>query len=689
MKILISLLYFFSAALLANGDAKNIVDPTPLIVEGDALVSPAEGIYSTEQTGSHFSDGGDFLRDLPGVTGSRFGGHGVDPVIRGQAQDQLNVTVDDAFIFGGCPNRMDPPSSYASISTFDEVIVTKGYQSVLNGPGASGGTVQFKRGIPQFGDKFYKGSLKSQYDSNSNQADVGAQVSVGNSDYYTSLNGSRRYANNYDDGDGVEVRSSFEENSYGATLGMTPGQKDHYKISFQNHEILDALFPGAGMDSPYSKTTNLSLHGSHDWKGPMLKKTKFNIYSSKVDHQMDNYSLRPQGTSLRRVDSTSDTMGLKLENAMNIAGIRLENALEYRKNERDASRFQGTNASNVTTLQSSMWPGIQIEQYGVALEGTHKKDKTKVVAGIRGDFYQIDYGKADIVSSLTNRSANDLYRQFYGYGSSSQDETNIGGLLRVEREVSASVTLKAGLSRSVRTADATERGLANDMVMMGNNRSWVGNPLIAPEKHHQLDLGALYRNKSFDMGLSLYYNKVDDYILRDSARGQSGVLINSTAADVYTNINAYLAGAEFESRYSISHWAQIYFNFFYTYGKNESYDMPLAQVPAFQGSLSSDLSFGDSFILSPELKWAFKQTRIDSNAAIGSGRDVRATPGYAVWSLKGTYKLRKELKVTLAANNILDKKYANHLNRSNISDATEVQVFEPGRSFVAGFSYSF
>ncbi len=689
MKFQSILLYFFLTPLLAIEEVNNHTDLEPLIVEEKALVSPAEGIFPTKGTGNNFSDGGDFLRSIPGLTGSRFGGHGVDPVIRGQVQDQLNVMVDDAFIFGGCPNRMDPPSSYASMSTYDEVIVTKGYQSVLNGPGASGGTVKFKRGVPQFDGKFYKGNLTSQYDSNSNQSDVSGNLSIGNSDYYTSVNGSHRYANSYNDGDDVEVRSAFEENSYGVTLGLTPGQMDHYKISLQNHEILDSLFPGAGMDSPYSKTTNLSLYGTHDWKGLFLKKTKLNIYNAQVDHQMDNYSLRPQGASLRRVDSTSDTKGLKIENEINVAGIRLENALEYRKNERDASRFEGTNVNNVTTLQSLMWPGIQIEQYGFALEGTHKLDKTKIVAGVRGDFYQIDYAKSDIVSSLTNRSANDLYRQFYGYGSSSQDETNIGGLLRIEREVSSSVSLKLGLSRSIRTADATERGLANDMVMMGNNRSWVGNPLIAPEKHHQLDIQTLYRAKNFNMGLSLYYNKVDDYILRDSARGQSGILVNSTAADVYTNIDAYLAGAEFDSRYSFSHWAEFSFNFFYTYGKNDSYDLPLAQVPAFQGSLRSDFNFVDVIVLSPELRWAFKQTRIDSDAANGSGRDVRATPGYAVWNLKATYKLRKELKFTLAANNIFNKKYANHLNRSNISDATEVQVFEPGRSYVGGLYYSF
>ena len=47
--------------------------------------------------------------------------------------------------------------------------------------------------------------------------------------------------------------------------------------------------------------------------------------------------------------------------------------------------------------------------------------------------------------------------------------------------------LYAGLSRTVRTADATERFIASN-ASTPNDR-WVGNPLIDPEKHHQLELG--------------------------------------------------------------------------------------------------------------------------------------------------------------------------------------------------------
>ncbi|MGD8796006.1 MAG: TonB-dependent receptor plug domain-containing protein, partial [Thiohalophilus sp.] len=95
-------------------------------------------------------DGGEWLSRTPGVAGVKMGSHGIDPVIRGQKQNQLNVLLDGAYVFGGCPNRMDPPSAYASTATYDQLTVIKGVESLLYGSGGSGGTVLFERQDPKF-----------------------------------------------------------------------------------------------------------------------------------------------------------------------------------------------------------------------------------------------------------------------------------------------------------------------------------------------------------------------------------------------------------------------------------------------------------------------------------------------------------------------------------------------------------
>ncbi|HNQ92979.1 MAG TPA: TonB-dependent receptor plug domain-containing protein, partial [Alphaproteobacteria bacterium] len=113
-------------------------------------------------------DGGQYLTSVTGVTGSRMGGHGIEPVIHGQQQTQLNVLNDGAYIHGGCPNRMDPPTSYAPPESFDSITVMKGYQSVKYGPGGTGGTVLFERKPLAFTDDAFgtKATVNAGIESN-------------------------------------------------------------------------------------------------------------------------------------------------------------------------------------------------------------------------------------------------------------------------------------------------------------------------------------------------------------------------------------------------------------------------------------------------------------------------------------------------------------------------------------------
>ena len=60
-------------------------------------------------------------------------------------QTQVNVLLDGAYLHGGCPNRMDPPTSYAALETYEKVTVEKGVQTLQHGSGGSGGTVLFER----------------------------------------------------------------------------------------------------------------------------------------------------------------------------------------------------------------------------------------------------------------------------------------------------------------------------------------------------------------------------------------------------------------------------------------------------------------------------------------------------------------------------------------------------------------
>ena len=197
------------------------------------------------------SDGGDFLTQINGVSMSRFGGRGLEPIIRGQAQTRLNILLDGAYIHGGCPNRMDPPASWAALETYENVTVLKGVQSLIYGAGGSGGTVLFERDTRDLAEeKGIHGRISAMGSDNAIKHDVLADVVAANNKGYIRGIGEVKKAQNYEDGDGREVRSSYDHEQAGIIVGLTPTEDRLFEMSYEKNSFSDALYPGAGMDSP-------------------------------------------------------------------------------------------------------------------------------------------------------------------------------------------------------------------------------------------------------------------------------------------------------------------------------------------------------------------------------------------------------------------------------------------------------
>ncbi|MFT7144915.1 MAG: iron complex outermembrane receptor protein [Alphaproteobacteria bacterium] len=693
-KILFSA-FCVSTFLSTNIQAQETTKLDEVFVLAPAPIATTPAINSYKMNGltpsSPYSDGGDYLQSVPGISASRFGGHGLEPFMRGQSQNQLSIIADDVYVFGGCPNRMDTPSSYLSINSYDEITVTKGYQSVLNGPGATGGSIVLKRLAPEplAAQKIATGTVAGGYDANSDTLNTQANITSAYKDAYIRAHASFKDADNYKDGSGYDVRSSFNERMGGLMIGMTP-KNDHIKLSYDINRIEDALFPGAGMDSPLSEAETFKFGFERDYDEGFVQNVDISAYSSLVDHVMDNYSLRTPGAMLRRVDSQSDTHGGKIKTDIAFDEQVITTSLSYRYNKRDADRLQGASANNVNTLQSVMWPGIVSNEIGLAAETTYKTSATgRVIIGGRYDYVNVDFNRADQVSAATGLSANDAYTQFYGYGSREKTEHNLGGLIRYEQYVNEHTSVFTGVSRAVRTADATERGLANWMVMMGNNMSWIGNPEIRPEKHHQFDIGFRKNLEKSTFTASAYINHINDYILRDSARGQSGILMNSTDADVYRNVDALLMGFELEGNWNLSPRFNLTGNIAYTYGENLDENMPLAQITPLQGSVNLAWQAHEYIEVNNQLNWALTQTRVDTDTSVGTGRDIGKTSGYATFDINAKVTNLDPIEFTFGVSNLFDQNYASHLNRSNISDPTEIRVNEPGRTFFLQAKYTF
>ena len=77
--------------------------------------------------------------------------------------------------------------------------------------------------------------------------------------------------------------------------------------------------------------------------------------------------------------------------------------------------------------------------------------------------------------------------------------------------------------------------------------------------------------------------------------------------------------------------------------------------------------------------------------ATGSGLDARKTPGYGVVDLFGGVAIARLGRLGLGVDNLLDKTWADHLNRGNQDpfNPDPVQVNEPGRTLWANWRQEF
>jgi iron complex outermembrane receptor protein len=362
---------------------------------------------------STIRESADMLRDIPGVSGSRMGGHGTDPVIRGLSQTRLNILLDGAYVHGGCPNRMDPPTAYAPPASYEDITVIKGVQTLEFGGGGPGGTILFERDTSRFAaEEGLRASLETGYRANGDGWDVAADIAGGNETGYARFIGSHMKSGNYEDGDGDEVRSGYKETSGTAILGYTPSDNTLLELSIERQETRDLLFAGAGMDSPLADNDTYRLKFKTTDLGNTVSSLRAEIYRSEVEHVMDNYTLRTAANPmmLMRAPSASDTTGGRLITEVDSGIGEWKVGVDFQNNDRDATRTNDANGM----LNSILWPGASIDQQGAFAELTHDLDKVnRVIVGARYDHVTSDASKADVVPNMPPLSPNALYAIYY------------------------------------------------------------------------------------------------------------------------------------------------------------------------------------------------------------------------------------------------------------------------------------
>ena len=212
-------------AIAAAADADAILDE--IVVTASRMHAPLTVVTDPKAPRQPLPahDGADYLKTIPGFSVIRKGGTDGDPVFRGMAASRINILLDGEQALGGCGMRMDPPTAYVFPEAYDRIVVVKGPQTVLHGPGNSAASVSFERDVQRFerpGHETYASALGAS----AGRYDLVGDLRAGNPSYYGQLTGTRAESDDYEDGAGNRVHSAYERWSTSGAIGWTLGHRE-------------------------------------------------------------------------------------------------------------------------------------------------------------------------------------------------------------------------------------------------------------------------------------------------------------------------------------------------------------------------------------------------------------------------------------------------------------------------------
>ena len=645
----------------------NAQSPATIVVTGVAPESPLTFVTDPKLPRQPVpaSDGADYLKTIPGFSAIRNGGTNGDPVLRGMFGSRINIVTNEAAMHGACPMRMDNALSYVAPETYDRLIVIKGPQTVVWGPGGSAGTVRFERDTAseRFSDpdlRVRANALAGSFGRNDQLLDVTGGLEGG----YARLSANRSEADDYEDGDGREVASSWEKRNADIALGWTPSENTVLELSAGKGDG-ESRYAGRGMDASELDRTSYALRFETSGLTGVLKEVRANLFYNHADMVMDNYSLRePMGMMPMPMASNIDrrTTGARLATTWEAANLRLLAGADTQE-----SRHRERGATGRDMYKQEPWEkDADLSNIGAFAEVTwHSSAHNRTVAGVRIDRAE----PTDRRESTGDMMA--MPNPTYGV---TRKETLSSGFVRYEHEAAEHpVSWFAGLGRSERMPDYWEL-FSPDMGPMGSMNAFEA---IDPEQTTQLDLGFEYRTDSVNAWASAYAGRIDDFIL--FTYGTGGMMGNvSTVDQVDADVRGAEAGVELRVR---SHWT-FGTTLAYSRAENRTTAEALPQIPPLDARFTLGYDNG-RWSAGALLRVVDGQDRVAPGTGNVVGRDLGPTSGFSVFSANAAYRVSNQVSIALGVDNLFDRTYAEHLNlagNANFGYPAQTRINEPGRT---------
>ena len=669
----ISLACFSSVVFAADADSAHILAPIVVTAQqgNDAhgLIVHADPKQPTQPIPA--VDGAAYLQSIVGFNQIKNGGANGDVTFRGMFGSRIKILTDGTENLGACPSRMDNPASYVSPESYDKITVVKGPQTVQYAHTGSAATVIFEREPEQLTSaKPYRGQASVMLGSYG-RLDQNVEAAVGDETKYARLNANRSIADSYQDGAGNTVPSDWEKWNADLALGWTPNEDTWVELKGGKSDG-EAVYAGRPMDGSKFARESLGLHVEKKNISEVIKKVEAQVDYSYNDHVMDNFRLRTPPTmtmtmhgmqmavpNKMEMEVTRRTLNARAAMTSEWDQVSLMTGIDSQRNKHGGNMIMYA----MPSMNSPFKTNMEFESYGAFGELSYAfNDQHKLVTGAR-----VDQAKIDNLATDTERK-----------------ETLPSGFIRVESELAEHVKTYAGLGYVESVPDYWELFSTKYHQSAGTTFADLEN-----EKTAQFDAGYQYERGAFKSWASVYAGLIQDYIL------VKYVPVTSMGKTKYEarsrNVDATIAGAEAGLAYQFTDQIQADISAMYAWGENTTDHTALPQIAPLEGRFNLRY-VQEKYNLGLLWRVVAAQDRTSYREGNIIGYDLEDSKGFGTLSLNGTYNIQKDLDLSVGIDNVLNKNYAEHLNKlgsSGFGYAATEQFNNIGRNYWARISMKF
>ena len=625
---------------------------------------------------------GDIFGNKSGFGIVKRGGYAMDPVFRSFKYEQLNLIYDGGvYISNACPNRMDPASTQISPAEIDRIELVKGPYTVRYGQ-TMGGLINIITNRPPASETLtFGGELEGGYEVNGNGITGRGALTAVSEKFDLSLQGGAISFDDYKNGNGDIVPSSFSTYNYAVKAGLNPSSNQRLQLSWRQSFGKDISHASLPMDSPKDNSSVFVMDYGIRLPGKTMSNLNVKGYYTFVDHLMTNEQ-RPNFKMVEAVAPvTSTTYGGRVElgwtlseKTLLLSGVDLRSVAKAGERYRTVKMMNGNAVNPPKEFVDNIWQDSWQHNGGAFLEAHMLLDNQwELLVG----------GRVDYVASGIDDPAED-FEALYGTVDP-VNEVNTSLTSSLNYNFGENGLLQLSLGRGTRAPDLTERYINHFNVGM-DAYEYVGDPNLKSEINNQVDL--TYRNgigKTY-WNVGVFYSLMQNYIsaVVDESLPRKYMPMNEPRfAKRFINLDrAWQTGFDAEIGFNLTNELSMLLGGYYTFAHNDDFDEPLPEIPPLTGLASIRYSKSNHWV-------EFKGRIVAEQARVAESFDEQSTPGFSVFDLMGGYTVSKNFDVTLALKNIFNANYFEHLSRPYRNQSETGMFYEPGRSVRIGLKMRF